>query len=65
MSVLFSYELDKDQSSRELIGSEISQLLEDERLACVHLDLTAADVHEWLKNKRQLFGGSFDICPIG
>jgi len=46
MSVLFSYELNNDQSNRELIGAEISQLLEDERLAWVHLDLTAVDVQE-------------------
>lgn len=56
MSVLFSYELDKDQSSRELLGSEISQLLEDERLAWVHLDLTAADVQEWLKTNVSYLG---------
>ena len=56
MSVLFSYELDKDQSSRELIGSEISQLLEDERLAWVHLDLNAPDVQEWLKTNVSYLG---------
>jgi zinc transporter len=56
MSVLFSYELDKDQSFRELIGSEISQLLEDERLAWVHLDLTAPDVQEWLKTNVSYLG---------
>ena len=56
MSVLFSYELNNDQSNRELIGAEISQLLEDERLAWVHLDLTAADVQEWLKTNISYLG---------
>ena len=58
MAVLFSYELDNDRSTRALFGMEISQLLEDERLAWVHLDLTAADVHEWLKTNVSYLGES-------
>ena len=58
MAVLFSYELDNDRSTRALFGMEISRLLEDERLAWVHLDLTAADVHEWLKTNVSYLGES-------
>ena len=56
MAVLFSYELDNDRSTRALFGMEISQLLEDERLAWVHLDLTASDVQEWLKTNISYLG---------
>ena len=48
MAVIFSYELDGQSTGRELFGDDIRQMLEDDRLAWVHLDLNSPKISTWL-----------------
>ena len=48
MAVIFSYELDGQSTGRELFGDDIRQMLEDDRLAWVHLDLNSSKISTWL-----------------
>lgn len=48
MAVIFSYELDGQSTGRELLGDDIRQMLEDDRLAWVHLDLNSSKISTWL-----------------
>jgi len=48
LAVIFSYELDQQRKGRELFGDEIRQMLEDDRLAWVHLDLNSPKISHWL-----------------
>jgi zinc transporter len=56
MPVLFSYALDPETPNPSLSGDEITTMLRDDRLAWVHLDMTAHGVEDWLNENMDYLG---------